>query len=148
MLVGVVAVEGSVDGEGERAILLALALALAAGVLYADGAVDGDGDTRFRFELDGFFAGPRAGPREAAESAFGGTVGRGAETVAWEEDDWLLSERVRVVDRWRAGPNDEGATACAVAKGCALWEEMDVRLTSASRKDWPMSRKSSRGSAL
>ena len=71
MLVGVVAVEGSVDGEGERAILLALALALAlaAGVLYADGAVDGEGDTRFRFELDGFFAGPRAGPREAAESA-------------------------------------------------------------------------------
>ncbi len=32
-------------------------------------------------------------------------------------------------------------TACAVAKGCALCEERDVRLASASVKERPMSRK-------
>lgn len=57
-----------------------------------------------------------------------------------ERLDWLLSDRSRP-DRWPGRLYEEGATACAVAKGCAAWEASVVRPASGSTKERLMSRK-------
>ena len=85
--------------------------------------------------------------RESAlEDAFGGgtdeSAGAGTATATerLERLDWLLSDRSRP-DRWPGRLYEEGATACAVAKGCAAWEARVVRPASGSTKERLMSRK-------